>query len=117
MKVNRTKMTDGGRATEIGFSFSPVSTAYRRQMTCLCPARPPLSVPDRAAELCEPEREEEVNDPLTIRRPAREAVGLSLAILFVVGAGSLFAWSLMELMKLADRGMSSFMQSQLRIPL
>jgi hypothetical protein len=116
MKVNNTKMTDGRRATEVGFSFSPVSTAYRRQVRCLCPARPPLSVPDRAAQLCEPEREEEMRDPLTVKHSTREAIGFSLAIVFVVGVGGLFGCSLMELMKLVDRGVSSFMQAQLWIP-
>jgi hypothetical protein len=115
MKMNRIAMTACSRAAEIGFLCSRGSAAYPRQASCLHPARPPHKTAHRA-EPDEPKREDTTRDQLGINHPAWHAIGLSLAVGFIVGAGSLFAWSLGELIKLADRGMSSFMQSQLWIP-
>jgi hypothetical protein len=115
MKVNRTPMAVCSRAAEIGFSFSRSGIAYPRQGRCLRPARSPHKIANRA-EPDEPEREDAARDLTAVNQTAREAIGLSLAICFVVVVGSLFAWSLVELMKLADRCMPSFIQSQLWIP-
>jgi hypothetical protein len=84
-------------------------------MSCLPPTRSRHKIAKRA-ELVEPEGDEATRDQFGINHTTRDAIGLSLAIGFVVAAGSLFASSLVELIKLADRGMSDFMQNQLWMP-
>jgi hypothetical protein len=105
-------MTACSRAAEVGFSCSRVSVAYPGQANCLHPA-PHKNA--QGAEPDEPECEGATRGHSGTHHAASDTIGLSVAVGFVVGAGSLFAWSLGELIKLADRGMSDFMQHQIWI--
>jgi hypothetical protein len=58
----------------------------------------------------------ECEDSAPIKQSKLEVIAVSLATLFIFAAATVFTWNLTELIKVIDRSISIYMQTQLWIP-
>jgi hypothetical protein len=116
MKTHITARPSCRRAAETESSFRSVGIARCERICFRSSIGHSLrltgrSVPNR------PRAHEKQSYAVDTRQSKREAIAFGLALIFVVGAGSGFAWSIANLMILLNRALPAMMQSQAHLGL
>jgi len=82
---------------------------------CLpCSINPSPEIVEHEIPKTSPRKEKNENVVVT-KKSNRETIAFVLALLFVVAAGSGFAWGIADLMRLLNRALPALMQSQVQL--